>query len=89
MKRRFKDVLTLPLFRNVVEPERSSARRTTDSLATPRKGDEPEVVDLEAVAANARELMAELGLRLRGQSLQATGWRFKFDHARTRLGCCT
>lgn len=33
--------------------------------------------------------MADLGVRLRGTTLQATGWRFKFDRARTRLGCCT
>ena len=89
MKRGFKDVLTLPLFRGVVEPEAPTARQPAIHRPPSRDSDEAETVDLETIAAQARELMAELGLRLRGQTLQATGWRFKFDHARTRLGCCT
>ncbi len=45
--------------------------------------------DIDEVARLARQLMAELGIRLRGKTLQATGWRFAFDRARTRLGCCS
>ena len=45
--------------------------------------------DADGVARRARQLMAELGIRLRGKTLQATGWRFTFDRARTRLGCCS
>ncbi len=43
---------------------------------------------LAVVAAHARGLMHELGLRLLGASLLDRGWHFGYDRARRRLGCC-
>ncbi len=44
---------------------------------------------LDEIAVRAEQLMDGLGEQLLGKSLRALGWRFRFDRAKTRLGCCT
>jgi hypothetical protein len=76
MTRRYRDILTLPLF------------PPTD-VADSAPASAPGVHDLDEIAARSRRLMTELGVVLRGRPLEATGWEFAFDRARTRLGCCS
>lgn len=85
MRKRYRDLLTLPLF-----PTASSVGATevrSQRFVAPPVADGEH--DLDAIAIRAQTLMSELGLALRGSSLQSTGWTFAFDRAKTRLGCCS
>lgn len=80
MPRHRRDVLTLPLFdRTSSAIDGEVAPQARDSAAPP--------FDAGDIARRAEGLMEEIGVALRGASLQASGWRFSFDRARTRLGC--
>lgn len=44
---------------------------------------------LDDIGELVRKLMDELGTQHLGRPLAESGWAFRFDRAKTRLGCCT
>src|SRR5690606_31305335 len=96
----YRDPLTLPLFPageqsapngGVVRDEQGIGEAVPAEVHGEANGVSAAVggQDLKNSAERAQALMSELGLALRGASLQSTGWSFAFDRARTRLGCCS
>ncbi|NNE35423.1 MAG: hypothetical protein HKN13_09310 [Rhodothermales bacterium] len=62
---------------------------SVDRGTRPRSVKPDDRYDLDEISILVEDLMDELGTRLIGTSLGELGWRFRFDRAKTRLGCCT
>jgi predicted SprT family Zn-dependent metalloprotease len=86
------DRWTLDLFQprsskpsEIITVDRASIERSK----RPNKVAASDKYSLEEIERQVDLLMTNLGLQLIGKSLQDLGWRFRFDRAKTRLGCCT
>ncbi|MCB0720306.1 MAG: SprT-like domain-containing protein [Bacteroidetes bacterium] len=80
------DRWTLDLF----QPRASSkSAEISVERRSPRPLRSSDKYDLDEIESLARGLMRSLGQDLVGNGLADLGWAFRFDRAKTRLGCCT